>query len=107
VETAQTRSNTSSKPYITGAATETDSTQDSGLHEKNQRVEAKRLKCSTKEKIKGWFSLLDNPIVRAIHPENCWNADEGGVMEGRSDDALTLAKGCSGVIAEPGSVPHS
>jgi hypothetical protein len=30
------------------------------------------------------------PIVKAIKPANRWNADEGGLMEGKSEKALTI-----------------
>ena len=29
-------------------------------------------------------------IVKAIKPANCWNANEGGLMEGKSEKALTI-----------------
>lgn len=58
---------------------------------KNQRVEAKRLKAATKPVIGTWFHLLELPVVKAINkPDNRWNADEGGLMEGRGENALTL-----------------
>jgi hypothetical protein len=30
------------------------------------------------------------PIVKVIKPANWWNANEGGLMEGKSEKALTI-----------------
>lgn len=57
---------------------------------RNSRVEAIRLRAATKENVRSWFALLELPSVKAIKPANRWNADEGGLMEGRSENALTL-----------------
>jgi hypothetical protein len=57
----------------------------------NQRVEAARLRSATKENIGTWSDLLQLPIVKAIRPANRWNADEGGLMDGQSENALTLS----------------
>jgi 4-hydroxybenzoate polyprenyltransferase len=57
---------------------------------KNQRVEAKRLRVSSKTNIGPWFDLLELSIVKEIKPDNRWNADEGGLMEGISENSLTL-----------------
>jgi 4-hydroxybenzoate polyprenyltransferase len=57
---------------------------------KYQRVEAKRLRAATKQNIGSWFNFMGLPIVKAIKPANRWNADEGGLMEGKSEKALTI-----------------
>jgi 4-hydroxybenzoate polyprenyltransferase len=57
---------------------------------KYQRVEAKRLRAATKKNVSSWFDLMQLPIVKAIKPANRWNADEGGLMEGKSEKTLTL-----------------
>jgi 4-hydroxybenzoate polyprenyltransferase len=57
---------------------------------KNQPVEAIRLRATTKKNVGSWFNLLELPIIKAILPENRWNGDEGGLMEGRSEEMLTL-----------------
>jgi hypothetical protein len=57
---------------------------------KYQRVEAKRLRAATKQNIGSWFNFMGLPIVKAIKPANRWNADEGGLMEGKLEKALTI-----------------
>jgi 4-hydroxybenzoate polyprenyltransferase len=57
---------------------------------KFQRVEAKRLRAATKKNIGSWFDLIQLPIVKAIKPANRWNADEGGLIEGKSEKTLTI-----------------
>lgn len=57
---------------------------------KSRRVEAIRLRAANKKDIGTWFALLELPIVKGIKPDNRWNADEGGLMEGRSENALTI-----------------
>jgi 4-hydroxybenzoate polyprenyltransferase len=57
---------------------------------KNQRIEAIHLRASTRENVGSWFALLELPAVKRIKPANRWNADEGGLMEGRSENALTI-----------------
>jgi len=60
---------------------------------KSQRVEAIRLRASSKENIEPWLALLQLDIVRAIKPANRWNADEGGIMEARSGATLAVGYG--------------
>jgi hypothetical protein len=38
--------------------------------------------------------------VKKIKPANRWNADEGGLMEGRSENALTLGYGKDSPISQ-------
>jgi len=57
---------------------------------KYQRVEAKRLRAATKKNVASWFDYMQLLIVKSIKPANRWNADEGGLMEGKSKKALTI-----------------
>lgn len=67
---------------------------------KHQRVEAIRLRATTKANISTWFDLLQLPIVKSILPDHRWNADEGVMMEGRSEDVLALGYSNNSPIAQ-------
>lgn len=55
-----------------------------------QRIDAIRVNGATTEKIRGWWPKLNLPEVQSISPENRWNMDEAGVVEGQGSNGLVL-----------------
>ena len=53
-------------------------------------VDADRIHCATEATIRPWFNLFQIPEVKAILPENRWNKDEAGIMEGRGENGLVV-----------------
>ena len=45
-------------------------------------IDSVRVNGAISEVIKPWFQKLEVPIVKAIKPENRWNMDKAGIMEG-------------------------
>ena len=45
---------------------------------------------ATTKVIKPWFQKLEIPIIKSIKPENHWNIDEAGIMEGIRDNRLVI-----------------
>ncbi len=45
-------------------------------------VDSVRVNGATSDIIKAWFQKLEIPAIKAIPPENRWNMDEAGIMEG-------------------------
>jgi hypothetical protein len=45
-------------------------------------VDSVRVNGATSDIIKLWFQKLAVPAIKAILPENRWNMDEAGIMEG-------------------------
>ncbi len=41
-----------------------------------------RVNSATSDIIKAWFQNLAIPAIQAIQPDNRWNMDEAGIMEG-------------------------
>jgi transposase-like protein len=50
---------------------------------KGIRIEKARAEAVTPDKIKAFFAILDEPLVQSIRPQNRWNIDETGVMDGQ------------------------
>ena len=46
------------------------------------RMENSRVNGATRKNISEWFKILRQPEFMAIKPENRWNMDEPGIMEG-------------------------
>jgi hypothetical protein len=42
------------------------------------------------EIIKPWFQKLEVPAIKVIKPENRWNMDEAGIMEGEGENRLVV-----------------
>jgi hypothetical protein len=42
------------------------------------------------EIIKPWFQKLEVPLVKAIKPENRWNIDKAGIIEGQGENSLVV-----------------
>jgi hypothetical protein len=54
------------------------------------RIDSVCINGATSEVIKLWFQKLEVPVVKAIKPENRWNMDEAGIMEGQGENGLVV-----------------
>ena len=54
------------------------------------RIDFIRVNGATSEIIKPWFQKLEVPSVKAIKPENRWNIDKAGIMEGQGENGLVV-----------------
>ena len=72
---------------------------------KCKRVDAVRLNGATKEVIEEFFERLELPQVKQIKPENRYNKDEMGLMEGQGTNGKVLGdeEGLSVLRKQPGS----
>ncbi|KAL8364922.1 hypothetical protein RB595_004887 [Gaeumannomyces hyphopodioides] len=57
---------------------------------RTRRMELARVKGATTTIIKEWWARLQVPEVARIKPENTYNADEGGLQEGKTGNGLVL-----------------
>jgi len=48
------------------------------------------MNCATEAKIRPWFNLFKIPEIKAIRPENRYNKDEAGIMEGLGTNGLMV-----------------
>ncbi len=55
-----------------------------------RRIDNARVNGATTEVIKSWWLYITNPVINAIKPENRWNMDETGIMEGKGSNGLVL-----------------
>jgi DDE superfamily endonuclease/Tc5 transposase DNA-binding domain/helix-turn-helix, Psq domain len=53
-------------------------------------MDSARLNGATTEVIRHWFRLLLIPAITAIKPENRWNMDEAGLLEGQGGNGLVV-----------------
>jgi hypothetical protein len=53
-------------------------------------MENSRVNGATSKNITKWFKILRQPEFMAIKPENRWNMDESGIMEGQGSNGLVL-----------------
>src|SRR5260370_41861899 len=58
---------------------------------KQFRIDSARVNSATSDILKAWFQKLEIPAIKAIKPENSWNIDEAGIIEGQ---------GLNGLLAE-------
>jgi 4-hydroxybenzoate polyprenyltransferase len=58
--------------------------------QRGKRVDSVRLNGATRPVITAWFKYLALPAIRLIKPENRWNKDETGIMEGQGSNGLVL-----------------
>jgi hypothetical protein len=58
--------------------------------QKAQSRESVRVNGASTEVIRPWFNYLHIPEVRAIKPENRYNMDEAGIMEGLGENGLVV-----------------
>ena len=54
------------------------------------RIDSVYVNGAMSEIIKPWFQKLEVPSVKAIKPENRWNMDEAGIMEGQGENGLVV-----------------
>ena len=57
---------------------------------KQLRIDSVRVNGATTEIIKKWWPKLTVPVIKAIIPENRWNIDEAGIIEGIGDNGLVV-----------------
>lgn len=57
---------------------------------KQHRIDSVRVSGATTNIIKPWFRKLEVPAIKAIKPENRWNMDEAGIMEGQGENGLVV-----------------
>ena len=57
---------------------------------RTRRMDFARVEACTPEVVKEWFKLFRIPAIRAIPPENRWNFDETGIIEGRGSNGLVV-----------------
>ena len=55
-----------------------------------RNIDSGRVNGATTLVIKSWFQLLLMPTISAIKPENRWNMDESGIMEGFRANGLVV-----------------
>ena len=72
---------------------------------KQFRIDSIRVNGATSEIIKPWFQRLEVPAIKAIKPENRWNMDEAGIMEGQGENGLVVGSAQKRFIQkkQPGS----
>lgn len=70
-----------------------------------RKIDSARVNGATSEVIRPWFNYLAIPAIRAILPENRWNMDEYGLMEGLGSNGLVV--GSSEVRATQKKQPGS
>ena len=70
---------------------------------KGKRMENSRVKAVTTESIKRFFSRLQLPAIQAILPENRYNMDETGIMQGFGINGLVVgsAEKSSAIVRSP------
>ncbi|EAQ88883.1 hypothetical protein CHGG_05502 [Chaetomium globosum CBS 148.51] len=57
---------------------------------KDRRMDIKRLDAASTDVIKAWFHLAI-PVIQTIDPQDRWNMDETGIMEGLGINGLCVA----------------
>src|SRR5208337_4543828 len=58
--------------------------------QRKHTIDSRRVNGASTEIIRNWWVRLLIPEILAIKPENRWNADEAGIMEGQGDNGLVL-----------------
>ena len=53
-------------------------------------IDSKRMNGATTEVIQSWFTRLQVPEVKKVRPENRYNMDEAGLLEGLGGNRLVL-----------------
>jgi hypothetical protein len=54
------------------------------------QIDSVHVNGATTEIIKKWFQHFTLPRIKTIKPENRWNMDEAGIMEGIGDNGLVV-----------------
>jgi hypothetical protein len=55
-----------------------------------RNIDSVRVNRATISMIKGWFHRLALPAISSIKPENRWNMDESGIIEGMGANGLVV-----------------
>ena len=72
---------------------------------KQFRIDSQRVNSATSDIIKAWFLKLTIPAIRRIKPENRWNIDKAGIMQGQGENGLVVGSVGNKLIQkkQPGS----
>jgi 4-hydroxybenzoate polyprenyltransferase len=72
---------------------------------KQFKIDSVRVNGATSDILKAWFQKLEIPAIKAIKPENRWNIDEAGIMEGQGENRLVVGSAQKRFIQkkQPGS----
>ena len=65
---------------------------------KQFKIDSARVNGANSDIIKAWFQNLEVPAIKAIKPENRWNMDEAGIMEGQGENRLVVRSAGKGFI---------
>ena len=57
---------------------------------RGKRIDSIRTNGASTERIKGFFAILAIPIVKEIPPQDRYNIDETGILEGQGSNSLVL-----------------
>jgi hypothetical protein len=57
---------------------------------KQFRIDSVHVNSATSDILKAWFQKLEVPAIKAIKPENRWNMDKAGIMEGQGENGLVV-----------------
>ena len=57
---------------------------------KQFKIDSIRINSTITDIIKTWFNKLVVPQIKAIKPENHWNIDEAGIIEGQGTNSLVV-----------------
>ena len=57
---------------------------------KQSRIDSARVNGATTDILKAWFQKLEIPAIKAIKPENRWNIDKAGIIEGQGENGLVV-----------------
>jgi hypothetical protein len=68
-------------------------------------IDSVRVNGATTDIIRPWFQKLQLPAIKAIKPENRWNMDEAGIMEGQGMNGLVVGSATQRFVQkkQPGS----
>lgn len=72
---------------------------------RQRRIDSQRINGASTEVIRSWFPKLRIPAIQAIKPENRYNMDEHGIMEGQGGNGLAVGSAAIRAIhqKQPGS----
>ena len=54
------------------------------------KIDSAHVNGASSDIIRPWFQKLEVPAIKAIKPENRWNIDEAGIMEGQGENGLVV-----------------
>jgi Tc5 transposase DNA-binding domain/helix-turn-helix, Psq domain len=71
----------------------------------SKSIDSKRVNGATTDIIRAWFRYMTIPAVKAVKPENRWNMDESGLLQGQGSNGLVLGSSQKMAIRkkQPGS----